>query len=69
MAFIMNMKELLKHISSTSSCMALVATLLAGCAADNTEIQTNGAEQKLDIMPTSLPEQTKMRCTRRLCRL
>lgn len=47
----MNMKELLKHISSTSSCMALVATLLAGCAADNTEIQTNGAEQKLDIMP------------------
>lgn len=48
----MNMKKLFKHISLTPSSMALVATLLlTGCAADNTEVQSDGADQKLDIMP------------------
>ncbi len=46
------MKKLFKHISLTSSSMALTAILLAGCAADSNEVQTDDAAQKLDIMPT-----------------
>lgn len=49
MTFIM--KKLFQHISLTSSSVALVAILLAGCAADNNEVPTDDAAQKLDIMP------------------